>query len=175
MIDLWPRWAIPSWVCGESRKNFCLAASGIALLVLAVAVPKEVIFGNEEKNYLVSLFSSLRNMVHPQSFPCPFCGGTRAFLLCSDLSFMKAASYSFPAIIVFVSMCATTPLRLILLMPKAGTRFVKLRKTLDFHDRTTLQIAVLLVAWALQLVLHFTEFFPSVVLNEFEWFGVPLG
>ncbi len=169
MVDLWPRWAIPSWVGGESRKDFCLAASAVALLVLAVSVPREVIFGGEEKDSLLSLFFTLGKMAHPKSFPCPFCGGTRAFLLCSDLSFMKAAAYSFPAILVFSSMCVTTPLRLFMLMPRARIRFAQIRKTLDFHDRTNLQIVVLLVAWLLQVVLHVSGIFPSVVLNQFDW------
>ena len=84
---------------------------------------------------------------------------------------MKAAAYSFPAILVFSSMCVTTPLRLFMLMPRAGNRFAKIRKTLDIHDRTNLQIIVLLAAWLVQIVLHVTGIFPSVVLNQFEWPG----
>lgn len=174
MIDLWPRRAIPSWIRKENRKDFCLVASGLTLLVLAVTVPRNLIFGTEETNYLVSLFSSLRNIVHPQAFPCPFCGGTRAFLLCSDLKLIQAASFSFPAIIVFVSMCTTTPLRLLLLLRKEWSGAIRVRRLLDLHDRTTLQITVLLAAWSLQVLLHYTEFFPSVIFNEFEWCSYPL-
>ena len=71
---------------------------------------------------------------------------------------MKAAAYSFPAILVFSSM-RNDSAKVVHVNAKGRQPLCQNQKTLDIHDRTNLQIIVLLAAWLVQIVLHGQEFF----------------
>jgi hypothetical protein len=106
-------------------------------------------------------WNSVRQNIH--RLPCPFCGGTRSFLLMCRGNIVAAAHYSFFGIYFFFLLLIHIPLKYRMLkksapLPPIIAAFVR------FTDNPWYFIGIATVMMALQLLLHYTGIFEWAVL-----------
>ena len=151
MLDVIPRRFVPSRVPEGSRKDL------VVLLSCIVCLTTGFILARCGRAFppppLWTTFLALRQIVHPASIPCPFCGGTRAFLAACRGDFVESVRWNFSGLLSFLWLCVNLPLRALLLGAPPGLRIGQLRRLAQFLDRTDLQMGLLFVPWIAQRAL----------------------
>jgi hypothetical protein len=164
MILLVPQRFLPRDVPAALRTDYavllscclCLTAGAI---VARVASPELL----HSQPYL--LFQRFRELIHPANFPCPFCGGTRAFVCCCAGNFSSAARYSLAGLAVFLWMILNIGLRARIISKPAWRNSPLVAKGLTLIDSSKFQLGLLLGVWAMQILLHalgILEWYPAV-------------
>lgn len=164
MIDLVPWRVLPKGQKPSVQQDFIIFVSSCLCLSVGMilGVSDISMFSDIE---IFHFFHNVRQLVHPQQFPCPFCGGTRAFLFCCEGDFFLALRYSITGFIVFWWLVLNLPLRgIVLLFPGLKDRF---RRIIEALDSSQLQIIILIFGWLIQIVLHLTgimSWYPAIRL-----------
>jgi hypothetical protein len=166
MILLVPQRFLPRDVPAAIRTDYAVLFSCCLCLAAGVIVAQLPSPGLlHSPPYL--LFERIRETVHPARFPCPFCGGTRAFLCCCAGNFSAAARYSLSGLTVFLWMILNVGLRVRTITRPAWRSSPLVANGLTFIDSSRVQLTLLLAVWAVQILLH--------VLGILEWYPAVAG
>ena len=166
MIDIWPRYLLPRGFSDRKRAAFSALASGVALFGISGIIHLGLTPPTEKFTFFIITVEHIRNIVHPEAVPCPFCGGSRAFFSAASGNLIDALHYSFSGVLATLWLAVMGLLGFALLCLKETSQTsLHLWRGFCLLGNTRHQLMALIALWCIQLVMHYNDLF--------SWTAIP--